>query len=268
MPNFRPVSKISHAGKSWLPASGYAFAREQGVLPLGLNELPKATPSLPIAFVRHEKGYQPVAMMGIHPNTNHYVLPNGKWLTNFVPASADTYPFKLLTAADGRKIVCVDEDSGLVTDEPDGKAFFEGTGTVSPAFQAVLDKLNRNEQALVAATQACGVLAQHQLIKPWLIKLQSEDGEVLLDGFFQADEEALNQVSGDVLVQLRDAGALILAYCQLLSMQHIHFLGQLASAHAKTQQAKVAADTATKIPNELNLEFLKSSDSLDFGSFR
>ena len=65
-----------------------------------------------------------------------------------------------------------------------------------------------------------------------------------------------------------DAGALVLAYCQLLSMQHLPLLGELAKAHAQAEYA--AAEAARKIETngELNLEFLNSSDSLNFGGFR
>lgn len=239
------------------------------MLPLGLPELSRAVTSVPIAFVQQGEGYQPVALMSIRPDRNLYVLPNGQWLPGYIPAFARAYPFRLLKAADGRQVVCVDEDAGLIGDGPEGEPFFGEAGEPSPAFREVLEALNQLEQGLKGATGACEVLQRQGLIKPWALKIQSDDGEKVLGGLFQADEEALNRVPAEALVELRNSGALVLAYCQLISMQHVQVLGQLAVAHARAEQAGAAAAARTADPKgDLNLEFLKANDSLNFGAFR
>lgn len=269
MPDFHPVSKTTHASKRWLRATSYAFAREHGLLPLGLPELSRAVTAVPIAFVPQGEGYQPMALMGIRPDRNFYVLPNGQWLPGYIPAFARVYPFRLLKAADGRQIVCIDQDAGLISDGPEGEPFFDEAGEPSPAFREVLDALNLLEQGLQGAISACKLLQRHGLLKPWELRIQGAEGERVLGGLFQADEEALNRVSADVLLELRNGGALVLAYCQLISMQHVQVLGQLAVAHARAEQAGAAAAARTADPKgELNLEFLKASDSLNFGAFR
>jgi len=61
---------------------------------------------------------------------------------------------------------------------------------------------------------------------------------------------------------LRDAGALLCAYCQLLSMQHLQTLGQLAAVHAKADaQAQAALPTKN---GELDLSFLEGSETFKF----
>ena len=76
----------------------------------------------------------------------------------------------------------------------------------------------------------------------------------------------MNQLPAEALATLRDEAALTVAYCQLLSMQHLQTLGQLAQAH---DQAKAKAQAANKLPTnasgELDLEFLKSSGTISFG---
>lgn len=269
MPNFQPVSKTTHAQKRWLRATSYAFAREHGMLPLGLPELSRAVTSVPLAFVPQGEGFQPVALMSIRPDRNLYVLPNGQWLPGYIPAFARVYPFRLLKAADGRQIVCIDQDAGLISDGPEGEPFFDEAGEPAPAFKEVLEVLNQLEQGVKQATAAAGLLQRHGLIKPWALKVQSDDGEKLLGGLFQTDEEALNRVPAEALVELRNSGALIQAYCQLISMQHVQVLGQLAVAHAKAEKASAEAAARTvDAKGDLNLEFLKSNDSLNFGAFR
>ena len=78
----------------------------------------------------------------------------------------------------------------------------------------------------------------------------------------------MNQLPAEALAKLRDEAGLTVAYCQLLSMQHLQTLGQLAQAHDQAK-AKAKAQAANKLPTnasgELDLEFLKSSGTISFG---
>ena len=57
-----------------------------------------------------------------------------------------------------------------------------------------------------------------------------------------------------------------MAYMQLLSMQHLDKLAELAKAHEQHEQAQ--AQTAAALPvnskGELDLEFLNQTDTLSF----
>ena len=67
------------------------------------------------------------------------------------------------------------------------------------------------------------------------------------------------------LAELRDCGALALAYTQLLSQQNVTVLGTLADAHKKLEAARTAAAQQIVTPTgELNLEFLNTNNTLDF----
>ena len=55
-----------------------------------------------------------------------------------------------------------------------------------------------------------------------------------------------------------------MAYCQLLSMQHLQTLGQLAQAHDQAK-AQAANKLPTNASGELDLEFLNSSGTISFG---
>ncbi len=99
---------------------------------------------------------------------------------------------------------------------------------------------------------------KHQLIQPWPIKLQTTAGEQAVEGLFRIDEAALNQLPAEALIELRNTGALLCAYCQLLSMQHLQTLGQLAAARAQAQAALLTQN------GELDLSFLNGSETLKF----
>lgn len=270
MSNFQPVSKSKHQARFWRYPANHLFARNDGILPLGLSELSRAASSLVTAFVKQGEAFQIVALMSLWPDCNHYVIPSGQWLQGYMPASVRAYPFRLLRAPDGRPLVCVDEDSGLISEAPEGNSFFDATGEPSAALQEVLAALNHYDQGTKAAQAACAVLQRYGLIKPWPIKVKlEENGEKNLAGLFQVDEAALSRISADALVELRDSGALMMAYYQLLSMQHLPFLGELAGAHALAEKNRKAAELAPPAleSGSLDLEFLKA-DGLNFGGFR
>ena len=267
MPNYQAISKQAYGNKRWLRTTSYAFAMKDAILPLSLAELPKAMMSLPIALIVQNERYVPVAVMSIQPDRNHFVTPDGRWLHGYIPASCRGYPFRFLNAPDGKQILCIDQDSGLVSDGPEGEPFFDEAGEPTQAIRETLNLLHQSEQSLKATLAACDLLKQHQLIKPWPIKLKTDAGDKDIAGLFQIDEAALNLLSAEALLEIRNSGGLLLAYCQLLSMQHLSFLGQLAEAHAKADKAAAEATNNIVQNGELNIEFLKKNETLSFAGF-
>lgn len=82
----------------------------------------------------------------------------------------------------------------------------------------------------------------------------------MLQGLFRIDEAAFNALPLEALDALRAAGALPVIYCQLLSMQHLPVLGQLAQIRA-AQNAPLPQSG----DGDLDLEFLNESGTIKFG---
>ena len=93
-----------------------------------------------------------------------------------------------------------------------------------------------------------------------------------LQGLFRVDEEKLNQLDGAALQELQQSGAMGVAYCQLLSMQHLLTLARLAEQQAQWRSAAAqapagaSAGLATTAAGELDLEFLNQGGTLHFGN--
>lgn len=266
MPNYQIITPESHGAKRWLRYSGYAFAMRDAVMPLALAEVGKAALSLPIAFIAQDGGFVPAAVMSLQPEKNLFVAPDGRWIQAYIPAAIRGYPFRLANVSDGRQVLCIDEDSGLVCSGPDGEAFFDDEGKPVQALRDIMAFLAQTEQSLQVATHACAILNKYQLIQPWPIVHHTENGERKIDGLFRIDEVALNQLAADALFEVRNAGGLQIAYCQLLSMQHLSALGELTAALASAEAQAAAAEVATG-SGELNLEFFKKHDSISFSGF-
>lgn len=181
-----------------------------------------------------------------------------------MPAHFRGHPFVLARTQGGQQVLCVDVGSGLIGAE--GEAFFNADGSPSEALGGVVNFLTQLANNRTVSERICAVLAEHQLIQPWAIRLQVQGGEQALRGLFRIDETRLNALSPEALKALQLAGALPLAYLQLLSMQHLAWLGQLSKAHAQQAQAAVAA-LPTTTTGELDLEFLNQNGTISFGNW-
>lgn len=257
MPNFQVVSRERYGNKRWLRYTSYAFAMKDAVLPLALAELPKAIMTLPIGFIELGGDFMPVAIMGLQPEKNLFVAPDGRWIQSYIPAACRGYPFRLAKLPDGQQVLCFDEDSGLLSDGSEGELFFSESGEPAPVATQVFEFLVHTEQSRQHTAAACALLREKNLIKPWPLTVRSDAGEQHIGGLFQIDEEALNQLPAEDLKAVRDAGGLTVAYCQMLSMQHLPVLSELAEAHAKLEkEAQQRAQAQPIVKNgELDLEF-------------
>lgn len=251
------ISREKHAGKRWTRYSSYSFAAAEAVAPLVAQELPRACLALPVGFVKGEQGFQIVAVQGLQAGKNLWVAPDGRWLAPYVPAAYRGYPFVLANTEDGQQVLCVREDSGLLS-ETEGEAFFDEEGNPSKAVRDVLNFLGQVGANAEATSRLCALLAEHDLIQPWEIQVKGEHGEQAIQGLYRVDEAALNALPSEAFDALRKGGVLPLVYCQLLSMQHLPKLGQLAGQHAAAQ-ALLEPESG-----ELDLEFLHDDGNIRF----
>lgn len=282
MPNIQAITLERHARLRWQRRSNYLFAARQPLAPLVGFEMHSAAAALPIAFLAHGEGWVVAAILGVPPSSNFCVAPDGRWTGPYIPAVLRSNPFSLTKTPNGQLLLCIDEDSGLVTEGPQGERFFSDDGKPAPATTEILNFLTRMEQGRQATERACTALHKHALLTPWPVSFKSEAGGKPVGGLFRVDEPALAKLPGEALRELMQAGALALAYCQLLSMQHFAKLGEWSQAHAATAGAvaPVAAAVApaakkadaSPVPaalitasGDLNLDFLARSDTLHFG---
>jgi len=264
MSNYQPISRERHARQRWQRHSGYSFAAQEAVIPLVAAELSKATMSLPIAFIVQGHSYVPAAVLSLLPGKDLFVAESGSWAGDYIPSAFRSYPFRLANTEDGQQVLCIDEDSGLITEGPEGEAFFNDDNTPAQAVLDILNFLKQVEQSRQRTTIACAALQKHNLIRPWSITLKTESGEQAINGLFQLDEAALNELSAEALLEIRNTGALPVAYCQMLSMQHLPLLGQMIEAHNKAASHAQSSLQQLAPNGELDLEFLNKSGTISF----
>jgi hypothetical protein len=252
MSQLHAVNFERHGARSWRKPSGFAHAAGDAVAALGTQEMMQAVPHAALAFAMVQDRYLAVMVQGLEPGCNLLLAANNHWMGGHVPLGYQIYPFQLARNEAGDWLVCVDEASGLVDDAAGGEAFFTPDKQMSPALAEITQKLTQYEGDKEHNRAACAVMAQYELFEPWRLVINSVDGDPAqeVNGLYRINEPALNALSAEALLALRNAGAIAVAYAQLFSMQNIH---RLAELHVKriTQQRLQAAKPANLRQSDL-----------------
>ena len=228
------VTLETHRDKSWRQPSAYYFAKRDCLARLAANELPNAMHSLPTAFVESGGQFELVAVLGLKPDQNLFVGATGTWLNAYLPEIYSVYPFVFGSSDNNKSLLCVDESSGLIDKQPshiteESFQFFSHEQLPSDEIVEVQNKLKAINRGFKHASRISNVLSECDLLKPWTIRVGKigTSRRVQLNGLFCVNEERLNGVDGNMLVNLRDTGALLVAYCQLLSMKQLEKLAEI-----------------------------------------
>jgi hypothetical protein len=251
------VTPTLFASKRWSAPKSYAIAANDALATLVIQEIPKAVMTMPVAFVPQGNEFNLAAVQGLQQGKNLFVGADGLWKHGYIPACYRAFPFSVASTENGEQVLCFDQDSQLLTDN-DGQGFYEADGTLTEAVKKIADFLAQVLQNRVPTRQICDLLQQHNLIQPWPITLKTDRGEQAVNGFFRIDESALRQLSADALQQLNEAGALGIAYFQLLSTHNMQKLVDMATADALSAQVKKpsVADLISHDSGTIDLSFL------------
>lgn len=235
MKNLLPINKSTFADKSWTRSANYLFTANDSACSLSAQELPKAAMCMPTAFMSSEAGFSLVAVLGLQSDTNFFVDPDGNWTGKYVPAQYRVYPFVLARneSEEDQLVFCIDSESGLLKENSSDEAFFDNDGELTPFLKQLMEflaEVNANNQL---ALSLCKQLNEFGIIKPWKIQVEMADETKNVEGLYCIDEPALHELSSEKFAELRESGALLLVYCQLLSMQHAIELVQFAQGKSQ-----------------------------------
>ena len=239
MANIVPVERHRHGSKGWRRLTDFGFVASESVAPITASELSQAVSAMPIGFVEQSGTYMLVVLMAVAKGSNVFVGPSGQWLGNYLPAILRSYPFSMVRGTGGETILGIDEDSGRVVDdvkEADGDAvvrFFEADGTPTQTTKALTDYLKILEEDRAITQRASAALAEADVLKPWPLTVQMGKEQVTVSGLHHVDEKLLNALSDLDFLKLRKAGALVIAYGQLMSARQVNVLTTLATVKAQ-----------------------------------
>ncbi len=223
MSTYEVVSKELHKNLRWNPTNNFAFAANEAMCPLVTLEVPKAALHIPIVFSRSNNGFGLFALQSLEAGNNYFVDSTGSWLAGYIPAAYRGYPFALNHLEENKKALCVDSSSASLS-TTEGHPFFDSEGEPSPSINDILNFLIHVFENHVVTHSICNLLNELDLYESWPITVKKGEQDVLVEGIFRINEVKFNSLDSNQLTRLRDAGALPLIYCQLLSMQNLEVL--------------------------------------------
>ena len=243
-PRFVPLSKSAHAALRWRRFDDYGFAAGEMLAPIALSEVTRAAAHFPLVIARGADGrHEPAALLGLQHGENLMVGATTRdWAAEYVPAGLRGRPFGLGVTSAGKTLMCIDEQSPLVG--PEGEPFFTPEGELTQGVRQVADFLGQLAAAQLAGVKACTALAQHACLEPLTFPPAIVHGLHGMSNLLQVKESALDALPEAALAELRNLGALRIAYAQLVSWHRLPALGRLAAQRAQEQQAaqQFAAD--------------------------
>lgn len=267
MSKFVAVGPKQHQSHAWISPNDLGFCKDWPSVPLTIAEIAHVMPIIPIAFTKHmvngSSRYNPVALLSPVNGRNLYLRPDNQWVAGYVPAFIRMHPFRsLLPTGKSEPVLCIDE-SALTKDlnaEGAGQ-MFDNEGQPSKALQKVIDVAGEFQKHRAQTQHAVDLLESMNLIVPWQLKLPGVQGSSG-DGIFHIDYKALLDLSGENLETLNKAGALQLAYGQMLSEQRSQQFPRLLSVQNEAQKRLDQAQEAHT--TDIESFFSNKDDTIKF----
>lgn len=273
---YAPLDSTQHRSHGWKRQPDFRFAQADVCAPLLLAEIAHAAAVYVLGFTqRPAGGHQLVALLGLRPGENLFVDSTGHWLRDYIPSWYRAYPFRILHGRQGDQPVNIlgfDQDSGLYREQPDQtkneQRFFDDEGQLQPLTRQLVAFLEATISGERLTQRAVDALAAAQLLEPWPLPIEDPGPNprsdlAVLSGLYRVNQGALNALEAAALPELRDTGALAIAYAQLFHPPRLKVLRQLDAA----RRAKPAAPPADALPASLDSLFGGNSGTLQFGDW-
>ncbi len=234
-----PVNKERHAAKKIKEASGFAFASGFHIAYVTMQEFARSASIFPIVFLedKEKDEFRPVVLLGLNAGENLFVGKDGKWQASYVPAIIRRYPFALAPAGnEGQYVVCIDEESSLVSDT-EGAALFEG-GQPTQVIENVKRYLSELQQMDTITREFCKYLQANNMFTPLNMRVREASRVKNISGCYVINEERLNNLSDDKFIEIRAKRYLPALYAHLISLAQTE---RLVSLHEDAHPAEGAA---------------------------
>jgi hypothetical protein len=224
-----PVNKDRHAKKKVKDISSFAFASKFHIAYVTMQEFARAASIFPIVFLedKEKDEFRPVVLLGINAGENLFVDSDGKWQASYVPAIIRRYPFALTPSGkDGQYVVCIDEESPLVSDT-EGAPLFDDNGEPTQVIDNVKLYLAELQQMDALTSDFSKFLSEHNMFTPLNMRVRDNDKVKNISGCYVINEERLNNLSDDRFLEIKNKRFLPAIYAHLISLAQTERLVKL-----------------------------------------
>ena len=157
MVNYSILSKKQHKYFRIKATDKLDCASNDNICEIYVDEALLCSESLPIAFIKNneedgKENYKLIALCGLFKKKNAFLDNNSKWTGSYIPAIYRSYPYKILkeNPHDEKKILCIDTDNDLFTEENEKNsiALFEKNGEPSEYLKRTIKFVSSLEKSL------------------------------------------------------------------------------------------------------------------------
>jgi hypothetical protein len=220
----KPVALNNELHKEFkiLPQFSLESVADRHLTPIMLQEFVSAAPHYPIFFLKNEEAnqYNAVAVFGLVENQNLFIK-DGKFEGQYVPANVRAYPFSLAQANDDQLVLCINEESDVVS-KTEGQPLFDAEGKATEFFQGVNKFFQEFIDANNVSRNITAQLAELDLFKADGLQYRDAAGnERRVNGFFVIDREKFEALSDEQFLSLRKFGVLPAIYAHFSSLERI-----------------------------------------------
>ncbi len=223
--------------------NGFKFAASTQFVLLACVEFFDAGRQFPIIFTATvDKKILPVALLGLEKEENLFVNDEGAWSGHYIPAYIRRYPFITTDGADGKMIICYDDDFDGFNLEG-GTPLFEG-GEPTAKMQEIQSFLQDYYVQMKKTGQFCTELLESKLLRQIDVEATMKDGRSYpLKGMLVVDEQKLSQLPDTDIIKLYRSGQLAMIQAHLMSLRNF---GILIDRKAALKEKDVKQEKETK----------------------
>lgn len=229
-----PLQKEKHAQTKINTASPFAFAQEQHILPVVVQEFVRIGAEMPIVFIKDAASdrFDVVAMLGLQTGEN-LMVADGKWQGFYVPKVLWNHPLILADdpGKEGQLLVALVESSPMVNTET-GHPLFNEDGSESDFLKARVEIMREFFQQSQTTRVFNKALADMDLLVPQTLTIKLEGKPREITGIYIVDEKKLNSLSDEQILDLNKRGMMPAIYAHLMSLQQVQRLGDRANKAA------------------------------------
>lgn len=243
-----PVTPETCAGHSWGIPQDFRFASGIATVPLVAAELPAAQAEFPIVIKRADWGLSLLAIIAAEDRRSPFVDPKHAWRARYTPFLLRFYPFLCDGSHSSGAGLAIYADPDVFSPSPDGHWFYNDDGIRNPVLDQIEEDLGRFASASADTAAALQALDDAGVLEPFDPQRYVADLKIPASDLLQINEERLKALPASIFVALRDADAIPVAYCHLLSLQH---LGKLFE---DPKQVPQLAPNAAAPTNDVNFK--------------
>ncbi len=232
MPQHVLVNHQDHAAVKVLDCHSPELSESSNFTMVFPTEFRDVQSQYPIFFQKNSDTGQlyPVALLGFEPGENMY-LDNSGWNASYIPLMERKQPFFIGFTNSGSDtsendnghpngssmVVTMDPDSPRVN-HANGKELFHADGSPTEFFNEKISVLEQVHYGYEHSEKFVAAMIENDLIEQFVLDIQLNDGSVKqLLGFYTVKEEAVQNLSAEVLGKLSESGFLMPLFMVLAS---------------------------------------------------